>query len=269
MNLDEELFGTEEQNALMRRGARLWRLLRDNPRFTYYGRLVALSEHGPDTPDILFALAGLQGAGTGYFVEKQRVADLFRAAEERGLTPDRHEHFRGGEEALEASRAALGQHALPADLSVRVLDRETPGALVKAVAELWNSCEVMPVPGAVMRGLTIPGTCLAAIDGDGEVVAAAASYMLHHPRSTRAKDAFWGMLATRPDRRGEKISLILGAQAILHMWKTHGARGFMTGVRADNEASKALCNRLGVRDTPWAYCNIIDPEMMPGGKVTK
>jgi hypothetical protein len=52
------------------------------------------------------------------------------------------------------------------------------------------------------------------------------------------------MLATLEDRRGEIIALLLGAQAIVHMWERHGARGFMTGVRADNSSSQALCNRL-------------------------
>jgi len=42
-----------------------------------------------------------------------------------------------------------------------------------------------------------------------------------------------------------------GAQAIIHMWESHGARGFMTGIRADNSSSQALCNKLGVRATEW------------------
>ena len=34
------------------------RLVRDNPRFAYYGRLVALSEQGPDSMELLASLAG-------------------------------------------------------------------------------------------------------------------------------------------------------------------------------------------------------------------
>jgi hypothetical protein len=77
------------------------------------------------------------------------------------------------------------------------------------------------------------------------------------------------MLATRNDRRGERIALLLGAQAIIHMWERHGARGFMTGVRADNAPSQALCNKLGVRATDWIYASCIDKEMFGGSSITK
>jgi hypothetical protein len=93
--------------------------------------------------------------------------------------------------------------------------------------------------------------------------------MIHHPSSPRARDAFWGMLATRDDRRGERIALLLGAQAIIHMWERHGARGFMTGVRADNAPSQALCNKLGVRATDWIYASCTDKEMFGGASITK
>ena len=76
----------------------------------------------------------------------------------------------------------------------------------------------MPVPGAFMRGQLRQGICLVATDGNGQPVATASSYVLHHPSSPRAPIVFWGMLATREDRRGEKIGLVLGAQAIVHMW---------------------------------------------------
>jgi hypothetical protein len=55
------------------------------------------------------------------------------------------------------------------------------------------------------------------------------------------------MLATREDRRGQRIALLLGAQAIIHMWEQHGARGFMTGgllpgavIDSSNDANAAL-----------------------------
>ena len=92
--------------------------------------------------------------------------------------------------------------------------------------------------------------------------------MLHHPASRRATDVFWGMLATREDRRGQRIALLLGAQAIVHMWEKHGARGFMTGVRADNASSQALCNKLGVGATEWIYASCMDREQFAGA-ITK
>ena len=264
-----EYFGSADRISLARRSASLWRLLRDDPRFAYYGRLVAASDPGEDAADLLFALAKVQGASVAYFYPASNAENLFAQLRERGLATDRHEHFRGGEAALEASREALRTLALPPDLRVSAIDAGTPPELVRDVAELCESCEVMPVPGSIMRGRGPAGICLVATDREGRAVASASSYMLHHRSSARATDAFWGMLATREDRRGEKIALLLGARAIVHMWERHGARGFMTGVRADNLSSQALCNRLGVTATDWIYASCVDGELFAGRSVTK
>jgi hypothetical protein len=269
MFTDDEFFGSSERIALSRRSANLWSLLRDNPRYAYYGRLVALSDPGQDTAEILSAMARLQGAAICYFYPINAVPSLFAHLEETGLRTDRHELFWGGETALVASRRAQEDFALPSDLSVYAIDQGTPRELVRAVAELCQSCDVMPVPGAIMRGLVQKGICLVATDQNRRPVATASSYMIHHPSSPHAKDAFWGMLSTREDRRGERIALLLGAQAIVHMWERHGARGFMTGVRADNSSSRALCNKLGVHATDWIYASCIDKDMFGGSSITK
>lgn len=265
----DEFFGSPETIALSRRSANLWSLLRDNPRYAYYGRLVALSDPSQDAVEILSAMARLQGAAVSYFYPVGAAESLFAQLEERGLATDRHEHFRGGETALAASRRARENFAVPADLSISAIDEDTPRELVGEVAELCQSCDVMPVPGSIMRGQACKGICLVATDQDRRPVATASSYMIHHPSSPRARDAFWGMLATREDRRGERIALLLGAQAIVHMWERHGARGFMTGVRANNLSSQALCNKLGVSATGWIYASCIDKEMFGGSSVTK
>ena len=269
MPADEEFFGSPHRIALARRSASLWTLLRDDPRYSYYGRLVALSEPGNDAADVLAAIAKLQGAAVSYFYPADAAGGLFAQLEARGLATDRHEHFRGGEAAFAASRKALEDLALPADLRISTIDADTPRELVAGVANLCEACDVMAVPGSVMRGRSRTGICLVATDQDGCAVATASSYMIHHPSSRRAKDAFWGMLATRNDRRGERIALLLGARAIVHMWERHGARGFMTGVRADNASSRALCNKLGVGATEWIYASCIDKEMFGGSSITK
>jgi hypothetical protein len=87
--------------------------------------------------------------------------------------------------------------------------------------------------------------------------------------SSHATDAFWGMLATRQDRRGERIALLLGAKAIAHMWERHGARGFITGVRANNASSQALCIKLGVTSTNWIYAECMDKELFGAASLTK
>jgi hypothetical protein len=266
---NDEYFGSPDRISLVKRSASLWRLLRENPRYAYYGRLVALSDPGPDTVDILSATARLQGAAIVYFYPAAAAQSLFVQLEDKGLATDRHEHFWGGDAALVASRRAQEDLALPADLKISAIDASTPREFVRDVAELCQSCDVMPVPGSIMRGQVLKGICLVATDQDARPVATASSYMIHHPSSPRAKDAFWGMLATRKDRRGEKIALYLGAKAIIHMWDLHGARGFMTGVRADNLSSQALCNRLGVTATDWIIASCIDKAMFAGSAITK
>jgi hypothetical protein len=266
---DDEFFGSPDRVALAKRSANLWSLLRDDQRFAYYGRLVALSQPGQDAAEILCAMAKLQGAAVSYFYPANAAKSLFAQLEERGLATDRHEHFWGGETAVTASRRTQADFALPADLNVSAIDADTPRQLVDEVAELCQSCDVMPVPGSTMRGQAQKGICLVATDQNRHPVATASSYMIHHPSSARSKDAFWGMLATREDRRGERIGLLLGAQAIIHMWDHHGARGFMTGVRADNSSSQALCKKLGVNDTDWIFASCIAKEIFGGSSITK
>jgi hypothetical protein len=269
MVTDVEFFGTPERAALSRRSVNLWRLLGDNPRYSYYGRLVSLSEPGEDTADVMMAMAKLQGAAVANYYPAGGAAALFAWFEANGMGTDRHEHFRGGEAAMAASSRVLQDFSLPNDLGVQVIDAGTPRELVAEAAELSQSCGVMPVPGSMMRGLVQKGVCLVATDGDGRAVATASSYMNHHPASRRATDAFWGMLATREDRRGQRIAFILGAQAIVHMWERHGARGFITGVRADNSSSRMLCEKLGVQSTEWIYAQCIDRDLFGGTSITK
>ena len=265
----DEYFGTQNSVALMQRSAALWLLVRQDPRLAYYGRVVGLSDPRDDTADLLCALARLQGAAVAYFVPKTSADNLFSELRNRGFATDRHEHYWGGEAAYAESRAVLAEYSLPADITVSAINAGTPGAFVAEVADLCQSCGVMPVPGAIMRGLARRGINLAATDADGRPVASASSFVMHHRAGPRPRDVFWGMLATREDRRGEKIALILGAMAIVHMWDNEGARGFMTGVRHDNPSSRALCNRLGVSDSDWIYAQCLDPGLLGSSTITR
>ncbi len=269
MQFDDEFFGSPEKIALMRRSASLWSLLRDSPRYAYYGRLVALSDPANDTSEILSSLARLQGASVCYYFPKAEVAELFADLEHRGFSTDRHEHYWGGETAFRASKKLLDKYRIADDLSISILNAETPQKLVADTATLCESCEVMPIPGAIMRGRVLRGINLVATDNTGGPVATASSFFIHHANCIRATDVFWGALATREDRRGEKIALLLGAKAIVHMWENEGARGFITGVRADNLSSQALCNKLGVSDSKWAYASCLNTELLGSSSVTK
>ena len=137
--MPEEFFGAPERVALSRRSADLWLLLRDNPRYAYYGRLVSLSDPGPDTADILSAMAHLQGAAVCNFYPADKADDLFARLEARDLKTDRHEVYWGGEEALAASERAQGDLSLPPDLKISIIDAETPRLL--ADAGIWTAGE--------------------------------------------------------------------------------------------------------------------------------
>ena len=266
---NEEFFGSPEKIALMRRSASLWYLVKDMPQYAYYGRLVRLGEPAEDTADVLSSLARLQGAAVCHYYPQQSANELFSDLERRGFSTDRHELYWGGQTAHQASREVLAAHVVPNDLTVSAIDGDTPRELLIQVADLCASCDVMTVPGSIMRGQVLPGINLVATDAEGRPVATASSYKLYHPSSPHAKTVFWGMLATREDRRGEKIALLLGAQAIIHMWDHHGARGFMTGVRSDNLSSQRLCNKLGVADTEWIYAWCIDRAVLGTSTITK
>ncbi len=269
MTDDGEYYGSPESVAAMKRSAALWSLVRDDPRFAFYGRLVGLSQPVENTAEVIGALARLQGGSPCYFFPKSEVPALFSELDRNGLSTDRHEHFFGDETAYTAAKGVLSDYCLPSDLSVQRLDDATPGRFVADAVALMESCGVMPVPAAYLRGRQGRGLCLVATDGDDKPVAVATSIFMHPAGGPHAKTVFWGMLATRPDRRGQKIALILGAQAIVHMWEQEGARGFMTGVRQDNVSSAALCNRLGVADTEWTYAVCVDPQTLGRKSVTK
>lgn len=230
----EEYFGNPGKISMMRRSAALNMPLHDDPRYACYGWAYALSGASANTFELMRALAQLQGVGICKYFPKADAAALFSRLEAEGFTTDRHEHYRGGEAALDASRHILTSTHMPADLTVQWLDDSSPSGLVAAVAGLLQDSEVMPMPGSFLRGNARPGITLVAIDRAGDPVASASSFIVHHRANLHASDVFLGMMATRADRRGEKIALQLAALAIEHMWLNHGARGFITGVRHDN-----------------------------------
>ena len=266
---ENELFGSADQVALMRRAKSSWTLVLDDASYSFYGRMVSLCNPGIDAPDRVGALARLQGATSCQYYPAAQASRLSAALDARGIRTSRYEQCWGGEDAVAASRRLLDQHSLPDDLTVVTVDADTPPAQVADLAQLSLDCEVMPVDGSPMRGLSRRGVCLLATDLDGKAVATASSYLSNHPSSPHATDAFWGMLATRQDRRGERIGLLLGARAIVSMWETHGARAFTTGVEKDNSASMPLRSRLGVIVSDWVFIGCIDPGTFAGSSITK
>lgn len=175
MSDDDELFGNPDQVALMRRAGRLWTLLGDDPRYSFYGRMVSLSDPRDDAVERLGALATLQGAASCQYYPADRADRFCDDLNSVGFNAHRYEQCWGGADAIAAARRLLDEHALPADLAVVTVDAATPADLVADMAGLSISCGVMPVPGRTMRGLDRPGICLVATDPAGKAAATASA----------------------------------------------------------------------------------------------
>jgi hypothetical protein len=218
MDYDEEYFGTEAQNALMKRGRDLYKLVQADPRLAFHGRsIILLGGRGADTAPLMARIARLCGASAIHFYPSEKTEALKAELTGLGQNAADWDLCTGGRQAYENCKALMAEIPLPGDLRLKRLSADSPAALVRATAELSMDCGVMPMPGRQMRGLANPGLCLVAVDADGAPVATGSSYRYTHPDSDYRDYAFWGMLATRPDRRGQKLAVILGATAIVRM----------------------------------------------------
>ena len=68
--------------------------------------------------------------------------------------------------------------------------------------------------------------------------------------------------------QGAAVSYFYPAGQAESLYAELQARGFMTGVRADNASSQALCAKLGVGPTDWIYAQCIDRTLFSGA-ITK
>ena len=270
MKFDDEYFGSEAQNALMRRGRDLYELVRADPRIAFHGRsIILLGDRGAETAPLMARIARLCGASAIHFYPSEKTEALKAELTGLGQNAAHWELCTGGREAYERCKAMVANWPLPADLRLERLSADSSAELVRATAELSVDCGVMPMPGRQMRGLANPGVCLVAVDASGAPVATGSSYRYTHPDSDYSEYAFWGVLATRPDRRGQKLAMILGANAIVRMWEEFGMRGFTTGIKVDNPASLAVCARQGVRPSGHKFVACTNPEHFGNQSITR
>lgn len=263
-------FGTQAQRALLRRGRALYDLLRDDPRMSYYGRAVGLAAPTGNTLEMLHDLVTLQGNGSIGKVSDAEFADLRDAIEGRGLSTTHYARWLGQDAARDAARNVLRDTPLPDDLTVHRTGPEAPHETLAQLAHVALTCGVLPPAGAVLRGQSKPGLGLVALDaaGKGVACAGAASY-LHPDHPEGRRQCWWGMLATLPERRGARLSLILGAMALLDIQERYGFTEIFTGIEPGNTASEAVCTRLGLHPEGTHVLSVADPAQLPGGRMTK
>ena len=263
-------YGSEAQRALLRCGAEMRRLTDGDPRFTYYGRTVGATSPGDAPVDIVVALARLQGNSNYSFVPDAEVPALRATCQAQGMAVTHYVKWEGADDALAAARSILAARALPGDLTLSWLDGALPEARREGLAETALLCGVLPPALDVLSGETQPGVACLAHDRAGRVVCcAAAARYLHPDHPMGGRQCWWGMLATHPGRRGERLSLLLGAHALLEMHRRYGFTGAMTGVEPGNSASEAICRRIGLAPRGLSIVGMADPALLPGGRMTK
>lgn len=264
-------FGSEDQQAMARRAALLWGLVKDDPRFAWYGRNVALADYHADGPDVFEALVRLQGATPAYRVRREREAEVSAEIEARGLRTDNLSFSLSADDSSVArAREFLADHRLPGDLTLTQLGPDSPDADLDAFAEIALMGGVLPPPDGVLRGEVVRGVALLAREAaTGRPVGSAASFENFHPDGPMAGFCFWGMLATHPERRGEKIALVLGAEAMVRMHRLTGIGRFSTGIREGNTASETLCAKFGVGRSDFVIVSGLDPGAFSGDRITK
>ena len=268
--MEDAFFGSEAQQALLKRGQDMFALTRDDPRMTYYGRTVGCADHTEASHQIVQALAKLQGAAHYGCVAGPEVKPLRSALETKGYKTTHFVRWASTGATFAAAKQILSDHPLPSDIQAVTLGLESPGDNLRKLAEVALSCEVLPPAGAVLRGIARPAVSIVAIDRDGNPVSCAGSSAICHPdHPSLGGQAWWGMLATAESRRGERLALILGAMAILQMQDRFGFQSFFMGVQPGNGPSEAVCRKMGLAPDGTNVVTVVDQKAMPGGKLTK
>ncbi len=268
--MKDEFFGSDDQRAVLRRGRGLAALLGHDRRYSYYGRSVGLP--GPEDGDIdhLAALAIVQGSAIYLDVALDQVEAIKSSMVARGLVPMHYDKWQGSRSAVAAAGQIVATLSLPEDLTMLRLDASTADGLLVSLAEMALGCGVLPPCGEVLRGLLRPAVCLVAVDRAMRVVScAASSAFAHEDHPKHGGQAWWGMLATDPARRGQRLSVVLGAHALLEMETRFGFGDFMTGVEPGNAPSEAICARMGLSKGHSAIIGCADPRALASGRMTK
>lgn len=263
------LYGSPEQIGVVRRAAALRTLLADDPRFSFQGRTVSLVGDHPDAAEIVIALVRLQGYASAQFVARPRGEQLAEAFGDAGLNPVVWDQYWGHDGAISASQSFMAEFTPPDGTALHEVTPETSDETIHAICAASVSAGVLPPPGSAMRGHGLNGVFLYATGPGGEVIAVGGGSMAYHPKSDFADEAFWGMLGTVDAWRGRRLACWVGAAAILRLAERFGARGFSSGVKADNPASQAMCTRLGVVKGDTVYAGATDPALMGAGPVTR
>ncbi len=262
-------FGEPAQIAMVQRAYALWVLLKDDPIYSFQARTVSLAKMQTDSAERVIALTRLQGYASCHFVPRDQAADLLSAYDSAGLNSVQWDQYWGRESAISASRAFLETYQNTDGLSLKTVNPDTPDAVIRSIGEMSMRAGVLPPPASGMRGIGIRGVYQYVETADGTIVASGGGFMSYHPDGPRPDEAFWGMLATDEHWRGKRLACWVGAQIVTDLATIYGARGFSSGVKANNPSSQAMCSRLGINQSDFVYAGATDPVIMGNTSVTR
>ena len=172
-----EAFGSDAQKRMAILGERLLRLIGDDPRFCSHGRGIQVANEYSGALDDAVTMARILGITAIESVPRSEVPKTRKKIERQGLKSDVISCYIGGLECVEIAREVLKKRALPEDLSVRVIDRDSPSEWLEGFAEIALMHGVLPPIGPVMRGVSRPGFAMVAVDRSGVPVATAGAVL--------------------------------------------------------------------------------------------
>lgn len=265
----QHFFGTPDQQAVTRRAADAWTLLKDDPRFSTHGRTVGINSHVTTDMSLLTALTRLQGVGACECLPDEDVDRLRSELVALGFKTDCYVQWESGPDTIGLCDAWLASNELPDDVELLRIGPDTPLNRLQEVADLVASVDMMLPMESFVRGQAVSSVYYAAIDRNGLPVAHASTTRSFHPDAPNGEETHWGMLATADHRRGEGMALYLGALALTKLHREYGFTGFVTGIRAGNVPSEKLCGRLGFAPRGRSIVLAIDPTVIEGDQMTK
>ncbi len=261
---DPGYFGGEDHVAVQRRAHRLWPFLQHDPRLCNAGRNINSSGPSLEDADDFAALAHELGFLGNEFLEDAIKDSYVAAMEDRGLKVAQFNMLVSDNETREHSQRILADRPLPGGFRIVEIGRDSDPAQVQSFQWLNDECGVATLPGYVLRGDSMPVVASLMLDCNGEPAATAGCVARHPPGSRFAGSVWTGLLATRPDLRGQGLARIIFAHANLAAYERLGATLLYAGVRPGNEPSQAACRAAGLGSSNWWLVGATSPGRFAG-----
>ena len=256
-------FGGPLFESVQLKSDQLWPRLKDNPSYSFHGRAIGLADASVENLDLLASLVQSTGVCLCDFIPVSEVKEFQSRLTKMGLVTDRMEMWVSDQTTVEKSREVVETTFLSgADELVFVSDKTSVSELMSLDEFTQEHGTSLPME-SFLRGGEQLASCVYARDSNGKVFATAASVGQYHIDHVRSDMAYWGMLATREDKRGQGAALLMGAHAIVTMHDLHGLKRFFTPIKDGNTASERLCSKLGFSRQDFAGLIAIDPSILP------